>query len=313
MDLLTFLIIKYNNIFSYDMLTYILEDGFFPEDDIKQELDDLPAYFPSKEPWRNLWHWINQKSEELDSMLEQFEQDFKERKYSDIGVILHVFGLRLFFSENGLLTQGTAEIGKECRQYVDEIVSSLSEESFDFETSRLTGMYGLGFYKSDSEEWLELKDYLKDKFLDKINNRFRKSLRDQLLYKQELTEDQINKLNNTNFQNISILELCGVSFICNYLKDVSYDNGLGLLYIITNRFYREGTDTKSREWECLQSIRENLDTIQKRAPRWDKLKIQNYIQYIDNEASKKIGPPSVTKRCSEEKSAPSPSHSVEKS
>lgn len=306
-------VIKYNNIFSYDMLTYILEDGFFPEDDIKQELDDLPAYFPSKEPWRNLWHWINQKSEELDSMLEQFEQDFKERKYSDIGVILHVFGLRLFFSENGLLTQGTAEIGKECRQYVDEIVSSLSEESFDFETSRLTGMYGLGFYKSDSEEWLELKDYLKDKFLDKINDRFRKSLRDQLLYKQELTGDQINKLNNTNFQNISILELCGVSFICNYLKDVSYDNGLGLLYIITNRFYREGTDTKSREWECLQSIRENLDTIQKRAPRWDKLKIQNYIQYIDNEASKKIGPPSVTKRCSEEKSAPSPSHSVEKS
>ena len=306
-------VIKYNNIFSYDMLTYILEDGFFPEDDIKQELDDLPAYFPSKEPWRNLWHWINQKSEELDSMLEQFEQDFKERKYSDIGVILHVFGLRLFFSENGLLTQGTAEIGKECRQYVDEIVSSLSEESFDFETSRLTGMYGLGFYKSDSEEWLELKDYLKDKFLDKINDRFRKSLRDQLLYKQELTGDQINKLNNTNFQNISILELCGVSFICNYLKDVSYDNGLGLLYIITNRFYREGTDTKSREWECLQSIRENLDTIQKRAPRWDKLKIQNYIQYIDTEASKKIGPPSVTKRCSEEKSAPSPSHSVEKS
>lgn len=306
-------VIKYNNIFSYDMLTYILEDGFFPEDDIKQELDDLPAYFPSKEPWRNLWHWINQKSEELDSMLEQFEQDFKERKYSDIGVILHVFGLRLYFSENGLLTQGTAEIRKECRQYVDEIVSSLSEESFDFETSRLTGMYGLGFYKSDSEEWLELKDYLKDKFLDKINNRFRKSLRDQLLYKQELTEDQINKLNNTNFQNISILELCGVSFICNYLKDVSYDNGLGLLYIITNRFYREGTDTKSREWKCLQSIRENLDTIQKRASRWDKLKIQNYIQYIDNEASKKIGPHSVTKRCSEEESAPSPSHSVEKS
>ena len=174
-------------------------------------------------------------------------------------------------------------------------------------------MYGLGFYKSDSEEWLELKDYLKDKFLDKINDRFKKSLRDQLLYKQELTEDQINKLNNTNFQNISILELCGVSFICNYLKDVSYDNGLGLLYIITNRFYREGTDTKSREWECLQSIRENLDTIQKRASRWNKLKIQNYIQYIDNEASKKIGPHSVTKGCSEEESAPSPSHSVEKS
>lgn len=306
-------IIAYRNIFSELMLSHILEDGFFPEDDIKQELDDLPVYFPSKEPWRNLWHWRDQKSEELDSMLEQFEQDFKERKYSDIGVILHVFGLRLFFSKNGLLTQGTAEIGKECRQYVDEIVSSLSEENFDFETSRLTGMYGLGFYKSDSEEWLELKDYLKDKFLDKINDRFRKSLRDQLLYKQELTGDQINKLNNTNFQNISILELCGVSFICNYLKDASYDNGLGLLYIITNRFYREGTDTKSREWECLQSIRENLDTIQKRASRWDKLKIQNYIQYIDNEASKKIGPPSVTKRCSEEESAPSPSHSVEKS
>lgn len=27
------------------MLTHILEDGFFPEDDIKQELNNLPAYF----------------------------------------------------------------------------------------------------------------------------------------------------------------------------------------------------------------------------------------------------------------------------
>jgi hypothetical protein len=306
-------IIVHRTIFSELMLSHILEDGFFPEDDIKQELDDLPVYFPSKEPWRNLWHWRDQKSEELDSMLEQFEQDFKERKYSDIGVILHVFGLRLFFSENGLLTQGTAEVEKECRQYVDEIVSSLSEENFDFETSRLTGMYGLGFYKSDSEEWLELKDYLKDKFLDKINNRFRKSLRDQLLYKQELTGDQINKLNNTNFQNISILELYGVSFICNYLKDVSYENGLGLLYIVTDRFYREGTDTRSREWECLKLIRDNLGVIQKEVSGWNKLKIKNYIQYIDNEASKKIGPRSVTKGCSEEESVPSPSHSVEKS
>ena len=295
------------------MLTHILEDGFFPEDDIKQELNNLPAYFPSKEPWRNLWHWRDQKSEELDSMLEQFEQDFKERKYSDIGVILHVFGLRLSFSENGLLTQGTVEIEKECRQYIDAIVPSLSEENFDFETSGLTGMYGLGFYKSESEEWLRLKNYLKDKFLNTIKNDFKNSLKNQLLSHQDLTEDQIRKLNNTNFQNISILELCGVSSICNYLKDVPCSQGLELFYIIMNRFYRERTDTKSREWECLQSIRENLDTIQKRASRWDKLKIQNYIQYIDNEASKKIGPHSVTKVCSEEESALSPSHSVEKS
>ena len=306
-------VIKHNNIFSDDMLTHILEDGFFPEDDINQELNNLPAYFPSKEPWRNLWHWRDQKSEELDSMLEQFEQDFKERKYSDIGVILHVFGLRLSFSENGLLTQGTVEIEKECRQYIDAIVPSLSEENFDFETSRLTGMYGLGFYKSESEEWLRLKNYLKDKFLNTIKNDFKNSLKNQLLSHQDLTEDQIRKLNNTNFQNISILELCGVSSICNYLKDVPCSQGLELFYIIMNRFYRERTDTKSREWECLQSIRENLDTIQKRASRWDKLKIQNYIQYIDNEASKKIGPHSVTKVCSEEESALSPSHSVEKS
>ena len=307
-------IIKYNNIFSDDMLTFILEDGFFPEDDIKQELDDLPAYFPSKEPWRNLWHWINQKSEELDSMLEQFEQDFKKRKYSDIGVILHVFGLRLYFSENGLLTQGTAaEIEKECRQYVDEIAPSLSEENFDFETSSLTGMYGLGFHKSSSKEWLKLRNYLKYKFLDKAKNEFKNSLKNQLLSHQGLTEDQIHKLNNTNFQNISILELCDTSSICNYLKNVPYRQGLELFYIVMNRFYREGTDTKSREWKCLQSIRDNLGVIQKEVSGWDKMKIQNYIQYIDSDVFKTIGPLSVTKGCSEEESVPSSSHSVEKS
>ena len=306
-------VIKHNNIFSDDMLTHILEDGFFPEDDIKQELNNLPAYFPSKEPWRNLWHWRDQKSEELDSMLEQFEQDFKERKYSDIGVILHVFGLRLSFSENGLLTQGTVEIEKECRQYIDAIVPSLSEENFDFETSSLTGMYGLGFHKSSSKEWLKLRNYLKYKFLDKAKNEFKNSLKNQLLSHQGLTEDQIHKLNNTNFQNISILELCDTSSICNYLKNVPYRQGLELFYIVMNRFYREGTDTKSREWKCLQSIRDNLGVIQKEVSGWDKMKIQNYIQYIDSDVFKTIGPLSVTKGCSEEESVPSSSHSVEKS
>lgn len=105
-------IIAYRNIFSELMLSHILEDGFFPEDDIKQELDDLPVYFPSKEPWRNLWHWRDQKSEELDSMLEQFEQDFKERKYSDIGVILHVFGLRLFFQKTVCLPKEPPRLEK---------------------------------------------------------------------------------------------------------------------------------------------------------------------------------------------------------
>lgn len=306
-------IIASRNIFSDLMLSHILEDGFFPEDDIKQELNVLPAYFPSKEPWKNLWHWREQKSEELDSMLEQFEQDFKKRKYSDIGVILHVFGLRLSFSENGLLPQGIVEIEKECRQYVDAIVPSLSEENFDFETSRLTGMYGLGFHKSDSEEWLGLKDYLKDKFLDKIKNEFKNSLKDQLLSHQRLTENQIRKLDNPNFLNISIFELCDVPSICNYLRDVPCSQGFELFYTIIDRIYLERTDTKSREWECLKLIRDNLGVIQKEVSGWNKLKIQNYIQYIDNEASKKIGPPSVTKRCSEEESAPSPSHSVEKS
>ena len=140
--------------------------------------------------------------------------------------------------------------------------------------------------------------------MDKAKNEFKNSLKDQLLSHQGLTEDQIHKLNNTNFQNISILELCDTSSICNYLKNVPYRQGLELFYIVMNRFYREGTDTKSRD---------NLGVIQKEVSGWDKMKIQNYIQYIDSDVFKTIGPLSVTKGCSEEESVPSSSHSVEKS
>ena len=84
-----------------------------------------------------------------------------------------------------------------------------------------------------------------------------------------------------------------------------------------NRFYREETDTKSREWKCLQSIRDNLGVIQKEVSGWDKMKIQNYIQYIDNEASKKIGQPDaspdVTTGYNTEESGLSSSNLVEKS
>lgn len=60
-------------------------------------------------------------------------------------------------------------------------------------------MYGLGFHKSSSKEWLKLRNYLKYKFLDKAKNEFKNSLKNQLLSHQGLTEDQIHKLNNTNF------------------------------------------------------------------------------------------------------------------
>lgn len=310
-------IIVYRNIFSDLILSHILENGFFPEEDIKKQLNNLPAYFSSKEPWVNLWHWDDQTNEDLESMLEQFEQDFKERKYSNMEEILHVFGLRLYFSKNGLLTQEPAEIEKECKYYADEIVLSTSETNLDFEESINMKTYNLEFYESKSEEWMRLKNYLKDKFLNDINNRFKISLKHQLASNKKLTKNQINELNSPNFKNISIFELCGIPFICNYLISNVYNKGLDLFYVVIDRIYLEGTDTKSKEWEYFKSIRDNLNSIQKEASGWNKMKIQNYIQYIDSYVVRKNEQPdascsSVT-RCNEEESAPSPSHSVEKS
>lgn len=276
-------IIRYKNIFSDEALSHLLEDGFFSEKEIRQELNDLPSYFPSNTLWKNLWHWRDQEIKELDSMLEEFEKDFDRRVYTDIETILHVFGLRLHFAKNNLIDKGIPAIESECKSYVDEIIDSLPEKNWDFERSAPSSAYGLCFYGSDLEEWQRLKEYLKEKWSNKIGDEFAKSLRAQLLSNQQLTNEQILKLNESNFKEISIFGLLDTQEICNYLIKNSYGNGLALFYRVKDRLYHQGSDTKTRESDHFKSIRDYLMTTSEKNSRWVRMKIADYIQYIESE------------------------------
>lgn len=49
--------------------------------------------------WVKLWHYYNLTDEEFETLLQQVDDKFKNKEYHKTGVIKHVVGLLLHFSE----------------------------------------------------------------------------------------------------------------------------------------------------------------------------------------------------------------------
>src|SRR5262249_3916448 len=67
---------------------------------------DRSSYFVDRgtEPsWRTVWHWLVRTEEEFNNASNEMERQFAAREFLEPGVILHVFGLRLFLADTGIL------------------------------------------------------------------------------------------------------------------------------------------------------------------------------------------------------------------
>lgn len=95
----------HNSILSDDVLVDVLVRGVVDSCAIAECLDRSP-YFISKgdEPyWRRVWHSFERSDEEFEDAVKRMEEEFVSRVYTEQGEILHVFGLRLWLSDIGVL------------------------------------------------------------------------------------------------------------------------------------------------------------------------------------------------------------------
>jgi hypothetical protein len=121
---------------------------------------DIPA-------WRRLWHHFSLSDDEADVALNEMEDKFRSRRYTDPGEMLHVFGLRLEMSDVGLLSLSKNEILRENIAYIDDLYAlkklppkEVSARDYD-DVGRHSG--GLGYYQKESPEFSTVASYLSEK------------------------------------------------------------------------------------------------------------------------------------------------------
>ncbi|WP_080973331.1 P-loop NTPase fold protein [Aeromonas hydrophila] len=161
---------KYNNVSLKDLLIEesiwidFFDKGCCSEEKIQESLEKSEYYSTESTPdWIKLWHSMELSDDEFSTILESVENNFYNKNYSELGVIRHVTGIFLWLSKIGLIQKTKREILDFSRSYVDHLKSSGKLNTKQSNRPRFIeneSWSGLGFHERESEEFMELNEYI---------------------------------------------------------------------------------------------------------------------------------------------------------
>ncbi|MBD2316445.1 P-loop NTPase fold protein [Phormidium tenue] len=159
---------RYTSINLYDPLPsrqwweVFFDKGIIDEKELNQSI--LNRYFQNKNTanWIRLWHYSDVSDDEFNNLLNEVVLEFSNRKYNEIGIIKHVVGLLLVFSDAELYDKSKEEIIRDSKLYIDYLKNNSPNVLTSPSTiGDVVGMYaGLGFQGKEIDEFKELLSYI---------------------------------------------------------------------------------------------------------------------------------------------------------
>lgn len=189
-------------------------------ENLKNKIEGL-SFFKKNESsrpsWIDLWYYFEQDDEYFQKKLTEVVNDFKEYKYSNPRVFLHVIGILLFFIKNNLTTLTIDEFNKTIETSIEHYSQkedwfTYSDKIFDL---HMNGT-GLGYMSIDDTEFVQYFSKIRDKLYktNEINEQnrsqeiielFLSSMKNENI--QSLTEILLEKFNQSAFFNESFATL----------------------------------------------------------------------------------------------------------
>ena len=163
---------KYPNTSFYDTLLQdsiwvdFFDKGFIDAHAINESIEKSSYFVSENTPnWAKLWHALELSDEEFDLLLVDVSQDYNKKEFKELGVVKHVTGLLLWFSELKLYNKSEKEILDFAKEYIDQLKNEgnlppCNPNAHHFIDNDAWG--GLGFVKKDSESFKELCRYIKE-------------------------------------------------------------------------------------------------------------------------------------------------------
>jgi hypothetical protein len=210
--------------------------GILKQSEITESFENS-KYFVIESPkeWIPLWHYHELEDESFKEKLEEVANKFNNNEYKEHKVFMHVVGILLRLSKIKLYDKSSQEIIDRAKSNIDNNLEIL-EKNIDLEESA----FGLGYMEEETDEFIEVKDYLLDKTYEAIH----RSLED-------LGTELIEFLNNNDYENFKYM--------------LSFDSLVNKLYelpvfskIDSNTFFNAILTTKH------STLRRILPTIEKR-------------------------------------------------
>jgi hypothetical protein len=147
--------------------------GKIKEDELEQSILNSKYFADENTPnWIRLWHFYDTDidDDEFHKLLEKVEAEYTDRKFIEIGEILHVTGIFLNLCNSGLYPNKTKQdILHDAQDYIDYLVK---EEKLDLDLTHnsnatqlysFTGYKRLGYQGIELEQFKVFKSYVEEK------------------------------------------------------------------------------------------------------------------------------------------------------
>ncbi|CNI36133.1 KAP family P-loop domain [Yersinia rohdei] len=155
-----------NSIIKGHVLADIFIRGVVNTADIIISLD-CSSYFlvANKEPsWVTVWSGLERSTEDFYIALNDMNNKFNNRLYTDIGEYLHVFSIKLWLSTINIYEGDRSKIVAECMKCIDDLCEKNNlciNRMIDFSLGSIVGLCGYGFREPNSNEFNTIFEYFK--------------------------------------------------------------------------------------------------------------------------------------------------------
>ena len=186
--------------------------------------------------WVKLWHYHHLEDDEFQGLLDQVEKKFNNLEYKEIGVILHIVGLFLRFSEMEIYKRTKCEVLADGKTYIDALQQNGQLEPDDHSimlAERGEEYGGLGFPRRESKEFKEFCNYI----VKKINN-------EKIARMPEAGNDLLKIMRN------DVSQFCRMIYLSNSQDQIYYNTPI-FNYIDPGEFV---TATLSLDPKAMQSV-----------------------------------------------------------
>jgi hypothetical protein len=157
-----------NSILSDKLLLDILSRGIVDRDAVHESLDRSDYFVDRADelPWRVVWRGNEQTDEDFDRAFNEIERQFQNREFTIIGEMLHIFGIRLWLSDVGVISKPRVEVLSELKKYVDDLYCQKKLDPIpllDYQDFDIHSYGGLGVREAATTEFRDAFEYLKGK------------------------------------------------------------------------------------------------------------------------------------------------------
>ncbi|MCC5642756.1 KAP family NTPase [Nostoc sp. CHAB 5824] len=304
---------KYPSLKLYDPFpSAVWWQNFFDKGSLDlQELDQSLAssiYFQDENTpkWMKLWHFHHLSDDEFIILLNEVETQYLNRdtEFSDLGILKHVTGLLLYFSDIGLYSKTKEEILTSSKLFIDWLKNNNQSKLVSYSVytaDSIFGAYkGLAFQGAKLQEFQDFCTYLEKAqelaMVEILPNLERELL--AIMQSDQWKFYDIISLNNSHdwgvpglrYAEIPILKDIKTTEFVEGLLQLKFEHQMTIGYAIKERYKFDGNNEKLlEELDWLKSVRDLLlDEVARRKGKPSGHSIQVLIELDLNEAIQKL-------------------------